>query len=825
VARTALPALPAKSQWRWFRCCGGAPFPGRLAIERTAPLLRNVPYSFDSAVSAKERHRPTVDGSEHLPLGGLVDDHLRDASTAIRQEVDASVDSGDIIELADGRLVGSVGADRVWSFVVDADIAPAPETPGQLRVGTGEPTSIQVLAVGDDSLVLSTSSDLGEHVDSAQLTLDAAFVYRRLLERLDDLIGTSAGDGGLFDQLVVPDPFESGEDAGGPGLDRPDPDEDQRRAVSKAAEPGLRFTWGPPGTGKTKVLAMAAAEAAQRGDRVLVLAHANAAVDVAIGRIADELADDPLVEEGRVLRVGTPQSAAVLSRNEILPDLLAEARRPESAGRLTELDEQRRALSNQMRSEFDPVRRSDLADELDAVRTETRELRRELKGVSADIVDEAAVVATTLSRAVIDDQLWLADWDVVIVDEASMAPLPFILAFALGDATTLSIFGDFRQLPPICVSFEEAAQRWFARDVFDFGGVIEAHEVGLVDPRLSVLRTQFRMGEQICETVNQFAYGGLLRTHLGARDRAIRLAELEPSAGAEIVIVDTSTLGSAALTDAQQDSYSRVSPLTAMLAASFAESLAAEGCESVGLISPYRAQTQWTHALVSHLSGVDAATIHRFQGSERDAIIFDLTDGPDFRSPSRLTGGDADQALRLFNVAVSRARGKLVALADLDFVERHFPLGSPFTKLVEAMLASGAEVVPAMHLVPDDLDADRESSVHWTTDWVGAVSAAIAASGPDATLDLNVPDGHVAPEQLVQLVGSTTASVRVRCSATTARQIEHTSAELRLLLTGPMPWAVVDESVLVLGARDPGGAAAMASGRRAVTAFRRAIAP
>ncbi len=767
-----------------------------------------------------------MDGSEHLRLGGLVDDHIRDASAAIRQEIEASPADGEVLELVGGCLVGAVGGNRIWSFVVDADIAPAPETPGQLRVGFIDPIPVQVLAIGDDSMVLSCAEDLGERVDAAELTLDVAFVYRRLLERLDDMVGTSAGDGGLFDQLVMPDAFDSEGQDGGPGIDRPDPDEDQRRAASKAVEPGLRFTWGPPGTGKTKVLAMAAAEAAQRGDRVLVLAHANAAVDVAIARIADQLADDPLMADGRVLRVGTPQNPAVLSRAEILPDHLAEASRPDSAGRLTELDAQRRHLSNNMRAEPDPARRADLADRLDAVRTETRELRRDLTGVSADIVDEAAVVATTLSRAVIDDQLWLAGWDVVIVDEASMAPLPFILAFALGDATTLSIFGDFRQLPPICVSAGDAAQRWFARDAFEFGEVTHAHELGLVDSRLSVLRTQFRMGEQICEAVNQFAYGGLLRTHLAARDRAIRLAELEPSPGAEIVIVDTRALGSAAVTDAQPDSYSRISPLAGVLAVSIAETLIAGGCESVGLISPYRAQTQWIHALVRQLSGADAATIHRFQGSERDAVVFDLTDGPDFRGPSHLTGSDVGQARRLFNVAVSRARGKLVVLADLDFVERHYPLGSPFTKLVEAMLAAGGEIMPATEVIEQHLGSENGSPVRWVQVWADAVAASLADLGPGTSVDLNVPDGHLSSEQLVALVESVTASdVRVRCSATTARQIEHTSADLRLLLASPMPWAVVDNSTLVLGGRESGGAAAVASDDRVVTAFRRAIAP
>ncbi len=767
-----------------------------------------------------------MDGSEHLPLGGLVDDQIRDANAAIREEIDASAVGCDAVELVGGHLIGRVGADRIWSFVVDAEIAPAPETPGQIRVGTGEPVAVQVLAVGDDSLVLSTASDLGEHVDSADLTLDAAFVYHRLLERLDDMVGTPADDGSLFHQLVMPDPFEFGDADGGPGLDRPDPDEDQRRAASKAVEPGLRFTWGPPGTGKTRVLGMAAAEAARRGDRVLVLAHSNAAVDVAIDRIADELVDDALVTDGRVLRVGTPQNAGVMGRTKILPEHLAEARRPDTAGRLVILDDRRRELSDQMRSESETARRADLADQLDAVRAEACELRRELKGVTADIIDDAAIVATTLSRAVIDDQLWLADWDVVIVDEASMAPLPFILALALCDATTLSIFGDFRQLPPICVSTEDVARRWFGRDVFEFGDVVHAHELGQVDPRLSVLRTQFRMGEQICETVNEFAYGGLLRTHLAARDRAIRLAEVEPGSGAEIVIVDTSDLGSAAVTDAQPESYSRVSPLAAMLAASIAQSLMVDGCDSVGMISPYRAQTKWTDALVRQISGIDAATIHRFQGSERDAVIFDLTDGAGFRGPSTLTGSDADQALRLFNVAVSRARGKLVVLADLGFVERHYPLGSPFLKLLAAMQAAGGEVVPSTELVAGFSGEPARSRVRWAPDWVDAVAVVLDDRGPAASVELNVPDGLVDAERFVAMVESMTPNdLRVRCAASTARQIEHTAAEIRLLLAGPMPWAIVGESTLVLASIEPGGPTAVASGRQVVTAFRRAVAP
>lgn len=771
---------------------------------------------------------------QHLPLDGLVFTNVDEASRAIRHEIDAAAStSADLLELSSGRVVGNVGGDQIWSFVFDGDSAPEPETPGQLWIADSEPAPVRVLAVSDASLVLSTTGDLGDDAESAKLSLDSAFVYQKLLERLDGLIGSSDADDSLLCQLLIPDVYDPGPDDsdGGARTERPDPNDDQRRAAALAIEPGVRFTWGPPGTGKTKVLAMAAAQAAQRGDRVLVVAHANAAVDVAIARIADELADHQLLTDGRVLRVGIPQDRSVLARSEILPDHLAELRHPEVAARLPQLAGRRRELSDLMRSESDSGRREELAKQLDAVRTETRELRHELRAVSDEIIGGAAIVATTLSRAVIDERLWSNATDVVIVDEASMAPQPFILALTLRGAETLSIFGDFRQLAPICVSTAAIAQEWFAKDVFQHAGVVEAHERGLVDPRVTSLRTQFRMGEQICETVNQLAYGGLLRTDSGARDRAIRLAEIEPGPGAEVVVVDTGALGAVCSVDAQPDSYSRVNVLSAALAASIAQSLLASGCDTVGVISPYRAQADLIRALVPLGGGIDVATIHRFQGSERDAIVFDLTDGLDFRGPSKLTGADADQALRLFNVAVSRARGKLVVLADLEFVHREFPRGSVFLDLLEHMSNAGGEVVNAPELIDDEGSDELVSPVlRWAPSWAAAM-AHLSPGGDSgiypAALEINLPGDEFAGNWVEAAVaaGADQSSVTVRCSPALAPSLEHTGADIRLLLASASPWVVAGDDRLIVGSRDPLGPAIVAVGPRSVTAFRRVVVP
>jgi hypothetical protein len=95
--------------------------------------------------------------------------------------------------------------------------------------------------------------------------------------------------------------------------------------------------------------------------------------------------------------------------------------------------------------------------------------------------------------------------------------------------------------------------------------------------------------------------------------------------------------------------------------------------ESIGVVAPYRDQARLLRLLV-RAAGVQHAvhtgTIHRFQGGERDAIILDLVDaaplppGVLFRS---------DDGLRLLNVAITRARGKLVCLSDGTYLKRSSP--------------------------------------------------------------------------------------------------------------------------------------------------------
>jgi hypothetical protein len=158
-------------------------------------------------------------------------------------------------------------------------------------------------------------------------------------------------------------------------------------------------------------------------------------------------------------------------------------------------------------------------------------------------------------------------------------------------------------------------------------------------------------------------------------------------------------------------------------------------------------------------------------------------------------------------------------------VERHYPLGSPFRTLLDAMDTAGAERVSAADVVSSLIEDQADLPVRWTDDWLDAVDGSVA-EGEHSSLDLNMPDDLFGADQLVGLVeAAAPAQVRVRCSAATARALEHTVAELRLLRAGELPWAIVDERVVVIGSSAAGQPAAVASGARIVTAFRRAVAP
>lgn len=338
-------------------------------------------------------------------------------------------------------------------------------------------------------------------------------------------------------------------------------------------------------------------------------------------------------------------------------------------------------------------------------------------------------------------------------------------------------------------------------DVFDFAGVREAQECGIPDARTSVLSVQFRMAEGICCTVNEFAYGGLLRAHPLASKRGIRLADGAPFEESEVVVFDTSRLHTVAALEAAVGSFSRYNLYSAALSLLLAQALRQGPVKSVGLLSPFRAQAELLAAMAKGTPNIDAATVHRFQGGERDAIVLDLVEAYPLEGASRLTGTDPELGLRLLNVVASRARGKLVIVSDLTFLDDRHPLNSRTRELIECAVGSGATEVDGLDYLVDLIDSEQLASAKASVfSTLEEAVAPLLVGAPEIPLEVNLPDDRHWTESAI-------AAVRAMSNATTAplirgttkgiQVIEDVEAAIALTASGPTPFFASDDGVVI----------------------------
>ena len=716
---------------------------------------------------------------------------IEDEIVAVERDVAGS------IEVAEAKRlhVGPGGA--LYTARAELTVPLAPETPIVLLTATNRSRG-KLVAVEDFDVLVHLDNDVGLSLKQARITTEPAFILEALRDRLarlaqpNDRALPTVGSAGA---LTGAEPVTSGSDqatadrtaADLEQIDDPalHPNAAQLRAMSRVAGSNLHFVWGPPGTGKTAALAQIARMLADLGDRVLVLAHANVAVDVAMLRIADAFSRTAELADGRILRLGQPHHQEALTREEILVDSVLARKSPELALERAQLERRRREIAARLRASNDEVERDQLVAELRRVRERLTNVRDLLKEQMALLVRDATVVGATLSRFVLSDYAWEWGADAILLDEASMVSFPWVLAAATHARKRLIILGDFRQLPPVYQARTEAAARWLARDAFEVAGVRGRVDAGTPDDRVTLLDTQYRMARPIAEAVSKLAYGGALRTDDAAADRAARLAHAPPWPGDALVVVDTSGLSPAGDVEAKPGSFSRVNPLHALLALSLA---AVATDRQAALISPYRAQARLLAAGVSALAlNAEAATIHRFQGSERELVIFDLVDAPPLDEPSRLTGSDVGLALRLTNVGISRAQAKAVLLAQRELVLDRFAPNSPVRRALELCEDRGKLVTPQL--------ADTKSLSSPQIEWMSGEDMLLRVHedlrAAKSSLVGNVPPSFQLDEEVLSAIGELARGgghVVVWATPNVVARLERYKVELRLMVR---PWLLL----------------------------------
>jgi hypothetical protein len=331
-----------------------------------------------------------------------------------------------------------------------------------------------------------------------------------------------------------------------------------------------------------------------------------------------------------------------------------------------------------------------LTHDLDRVRAELDALRAQLEQHEIGLLRDARLVGCTLSKATIAAEVHGRRFDTVLLDEASMAYIPHGLMAAGLARRAIGVFGDFRQLAPISQGGTPHTKRWLERDLFDFAGIVGRIDADQADPRLILLAEQYRMHPAIARIPNRLFYGGRLQDSPGLALATQSIVDAWPIPGTALLAYATAAVPARSM--AETESHSRYNLLSALISVETAFASQQHG-HPLGIVTPYNAQARLIHRLVRALPWSDGnvpsvATVHRFQGSERDLILFDLVDTAPMK-PGRLFTNDDDGAARLVNVAVSRARGKFILLGELGYVQRSYTGQAPLRQLVEAVIRDG----------------------------------------------------------------------------------------------------------------------------------------
>ena len=329
------------------------------------------------------------------------------------------------------------------------------------------------------------------------------------------------------------------------------------------------------------------------------------------------------------------------------------------------------------------------------VKQQIESIKNTIEELAHKIVNDARLIGTTITKGYLNEGIYSRTFDVVIVDEASMAQLPALFFDCGLSAAKAVIIGDFRQLPPIAMTNHELVTKWLKRDIFEVFGITERINKGEREKRLAILREQRRMPKEIAELVNKRIYASSLITEKKPPDEGKKekhVIDSNPFPKQKIILCDTSEFNPWCARSPVRRSPFNV--YSALLSVCLAEQALSSGVDQVAILTPYRAQNSLIHKLVADKASVDKnfekiapASVHRFQGRESELIIFDLVEGP-IREIKWLGGGFNSDAMRLVNVAVTRARAKIVFVANLKYLKTKLRNESILRQILEDVEAN-----------------------------------------------------------------------------------------------------------------------------------------
>lgn len=523
--------------------------------------------------------------------------------------------------------------------------------------------------VGGTKLKISLRTDeLPDWAHTGKLGIDLLFddnSYDEMTSALKqaEALSESASEGHLVRILTGAAPATFQEDVPLPNTTRLNAV--QQLAVQRIVQAhDLAIVHGPPGTGKTTTLIEAIKTLIQAGEkRILVTAPSNTAIDL----LSEKLAEAGL----NVLRVGNPARVSEHLMALTLDRKIAAHPEVKEIKKLKKQAAAYKDMAHKYKRSFGKAER----DQRKALFQEAYKILKDVAKVEQyiieDITDKAQIVAATLVGANHHTVRHLK-YNTVCIDEAGQALEPACWIPIL-KGNKLVLAGDHCQLPPTIKS-EAAARGGLALTLME--KLIPLHPQSVV-----MLEEQYRMHEVIMGFSSQMFYNNALQAHASVAGHLLFPDD------APLKYIDTAGCGYDEVVEQTQvsnpDEAALLLKTLLHMLTDVSARLPQSDMPSIALIAPYKAQLsemknqfQNTPELQEFAHKISMNTIDSFQGQERDIVLISMT-----RSNAEGRVGFLSDTRRM-NVAMTRARKKLVVIGDSATLSRH-PYYNEFIRYAE----------------------------------------------------------------------------------------------------------------------------------------------
>jgi superfamily I DNA and/or RNA helicase len=386
---------------------------------------------------------------------------------------------------------------------------------------------------------------------------------------------------------------------------------------------------GPPGTGKTVVIAKIAHELAKK-EKVLIASHTNRAVDNAIEELSAEEA----------LRIGRPEKVLPSIRKYLLGykarqdlgDVLEEIEKEikKNLDLLVKVEEDARKASGFERSKLNEVRRK-YKEYIRHLYTKRNEM---LRKASEELVEEMPIIGSTLVKSQLYP-LAKISFDTVIIDECSQASLTLAL-LGMVKGRKWILVGDDRQLLPIFRTLKNS------KELSAFFSLLSKYR-----HRMKMLRIHRRSHPEIINFSAKHIYEGKIKPARECWSHKLKAKASNPVLDPDKPVVFVHVEG-----EEGREGGSKFNSKEIDVCIEITRDLKRYlNPKEIGIISPYVAQRK----KIAEKVKVEVDTVDAFQGREKDVVIFSITSTGEMRfvsNPNRL------------NVAFTRARRKLIVVGN-----------------------------------------------------------------------------------------------------------------------------------------------------------------